>query len=75
MSAECHKCGSDLVYPEGMWPLGECPVCLPTEERDALRILLAEAETALRLILEDCPAEDSRHGDIARRALERISRT
>jgi uncharacterized Zn finger protein (UPF0148 family) len=27
MSAECHRCGQDLVYPEGSWPVGECPVC------------------------------------------------
>lgn len=30
MSAECGKCGkcgTDIVYPEGTWPVGECPVC------------------------------------------------
>lgn len=27
MSAECSKCGMDIVYPEGTWPVGECPVC------------------------------------------------
>lgn len=37
MSAECHECGNDLVYPEGTWPLGECPVC-------TLRARLAELE-------------------------------
>lgn len=28
MSAECYGCGADLVYPEGSWPIGECPVCV-----------------------------------------------
>lgn len=27
MSAECSKCGLDIVYPEGTWPVGECPAC------------------------------------------------
>lgn len=27
MSAECHDCGADLVYPSGSWPQGECPQC------------------------------------------------
>lgn len=27
MSAECSKCGLDLVYPDGSWPVGECPAC------------------------------------------------
>lgn len=27
MSAECSKCGRDIEYPAGTWPLGECPVC------------------------------------------------
>lgn len=27
MSAECGKCGTDIVYPPGTWPVGECPVC------------------------------------------------
>lgn len=31
MSAECHECGLDIVYPEGTWPVGECPVCAPRE--------------------------------------------
>jgi hypothetical protein len=29
MSAECSKCGTDIVYPAGTWPLGVCPVCPP----------------------------------------------
>jgi hypothetical protein len=41
MSAECTKCGADIVYPLGTWPLGECPVCdagfrLSAEEAQAL---------------------------------------
>ena len=27
MGAECHTCGSDIVYPVGTWPVGECPTC------------------------------------------------
>lgn len=27
MSAECGKCGMEIVYPPGTWPIGECPVC------------------------------------------------
>ena len=27
MSAECHRCGLDIVYPVGTWPIGECPSC------------------------------------------------
>jgi hypothetical protein len=31
MSAHCSTCGTDIVYPEGSWPLGECPVCTRDE--------------------------------------------
>jgi hypothetical protein len=27
VSAECYIHGCDLVYPEGSWPVGECPEC------------------------------------------------
>lgn len=27
MSAECHKHGTDLVYPDGSWPVGVCEAC------------------------------------------------
>lgn len=42
MSAECHRCGTDLVYRD--WPVGECPVCEPeiTDEmieRAAVRVV------------------------------------
>ncbi len=43
MSAECEKCGLDLVYPEGTWPIGECPGCSRDERIAALESELAEA--------------------------------
>lgn len=49
MSAHCDTCGTDLVYPEGMWPLGVCQVCELRAERDRLR-------EALETILADLPA-------------------
>src|SRR5438477_6823543 len=27
MSAEWNKCGADIVYPPGTWPLGTCARC------------------------------------------------
>jgi hypothetical protein len=33
VSAVCNQCGTDIVYPEGTWPLGECPVCGPSRWR------------------------------------------
>lgn len=47
MSAECHTCGSDLVYPEGTWPLGECPVCTRVKEADELRARVEQLEEEL----------------------------
>lgn len=41
MSAECSKCGMDIVYPDGLWPVGECPRC----SRDEL-IAILEREIA-----------------------------
>ena len=45
MSAECGRCGSDIVYPEGTWPLGECPSCTRDERIDAL---VAQVDTLTR---------------------------
>ena len=36
MSAECDKHGTDLVYPEGSWPVGVCPVCEKDDELESL---------------------------------------
>lgn len=27
MSAECNRCGCDLTYPAGSWPVGRCEPC------------------------------------------------
>lgn len=45
MSAECGKCGSDIVYPAGTWPVGECPSCTRDER-------IAALEGALRSIAD-----------------------
>lgn len=45
MSAECSKHGTDIVYPEGTWPVGVCSDC----ERDDLR----EENTKLRAAIDD----------------------
>ena len=37
MSAECSKCGSDIVYPEGSWPVGRCEVCDLRAQVETLR--------------------------------------
>ena len=45
MGAECHDCGTDLVYAE--WPRMECPVCSVQGQRD-------ELAEALRWIVNNC---------------------
>lgn len=35
MSAHCDRCGTDITYPAGTWPLGECYPCRLERERDA----------------------------------------
>ena len=42
MSAECGKCGFDIVYPPGTWPVGECLNCKQNDQIDALRQALTE---------------------------------
>ena len=44
MSAECSRCGSDIVYPVGTWPVGECERCV---FEDKLEALLVECEDYL----------------------------
>lgn len=52
MSAECSKCGSDIVYPEGTWPIGECQVCYlrAAVERYAAALREFNAEAQLSLV-------------------------
>lgn len=52
MSAECGKCGFDIVYPPGTWPLGECLNC---EQADRIADLEEQLE-ASRRELEEMPA-------------------
>jgi len=40
MSAECSQCGSDIVYPEGTWPIGQCPVCSRDERIELLEAVV-----------------------------------
>jgi hypothetical protein len=47
MSAHCGTCGTDLVYPEGTWPLGTCQVCDLREQLRERDVLLADAKDAL----------------------------
>lgn len=56
MSAECHDCGSDIVYPEGTWPIGVCPVCESNAEVERLRGWLREYDDET----DFCPV--CRHG-------------
>lgn len=46
MSAECHKCGTDLVHEPGEWPAMTCPVCDVSYERltKAMQGLIATFE-------------------------------
>lgn len=44
MSAECGRCGADIVYPVGTWPIGECPVCKPEAEVVRLQARITELE-------------------------------
>lgn len=37
MSAECEKCGFDIVYPDGTWPIGVCLNCSQADEIEALK--------------------------------------
>jgi hypothetical protein len=77
MSAECSKHGTDIVYPEGTWPVGVCPSC----ERDAL-LAVMRAERAesrvemLEAVLREIVSLDETadfgtppFGEIARTAL------
>lgn len=41
MSAHCSTCGTDIVYPEGTWPIGVCPVCSRGELLEKLTRLIA----------------------------------
>lgn len=61
MSAECSKCGFDLVYPAGSWPLGACLNCSQADR-------IAQLEEALQEIAV-YPAGDSGFQDIAKAAL------
>lgn len=47
MSAECHKCGADIVYPEGTWPIGECPECGLRERVAELEAQVAEQQNII----------------------------
>lgn len=42
MSAECGKCGFDIVYPPGTWPVGECLNCKRADEIERLRAALTK---------------------------------
>jgi hypothetical protein len=54
MSAECHKHGCDIVYPEGTWPVGVCQVC----ELEAKLLAALDERDALRVGLEAIAARD-----------------
>lgn len=47
MSAECWKCGADIVYPEGTWPVGRCQVCDLRAQMETLREALRELVEAI----------------------------
>ncbi len=64
MSAECSKHGTDLVYPEGTWPVGVCPSC----EREQQRIDIGRKTKALHRIYAIAPI-GSDVAEIARRAI------
>jgi len=50
VSAHCEKCGCDLVYPPGTWPLGECPVCAKAAEIDCLLVDNARLHTEVERV-------------------------
>src|SRR5262245_19946999 len=37
VSVHCDKCGADITYPEGTWPLGRCEPCDLRAELAAVR--------------------------------------
>lgn len=45
MSAHCNKCGADITYPAGTWPIGRCEPC---DLRDELK----EVDHAIRDVLD-----------------------
>lgn len=58
MSAECYIHGCDLVYPEGSWPVGECPECRAQKELDEANARIAVLEAASPK--EPTPGEEQR---------------
>jgi Zn ribbon nucleic-acid-binding protein len=47
VSAECLKCGTDLVYA-GEWPSMQCPVCVTKDELELYRkalVRIADSES------------------------------
>jgi hypothetical protein len=59
VSAECSKCGSDIVYPPGTWPVGNCPRC---SEEKCVAVLEAERD-AERQMRHDCVRDCERAKD------------
>jgi len=43
MSAECSRCGFDIVYPAGTWPVGLCQNCTQADRIDELEDALLYA--------------------------------
>ena len=48
MSAECYKHGTDLVYPDGSWPVCVCPTC-ENEKTENIAAMQEAMMTAQRL--------------------------
>ena len=70
MSAECGKCGSDIVYPVGTWPVGECPSCSRDEKIVRLEAHLERAESSW--VLQVAGLE--RRAEAAKARLARLER-
>ena len=64
MSAECGKCGFDIVYPPGTWPVGECLNCKQNAEIDRLREALSDLDEALSDDFGDPYTDDYQGGTV-----------
>lgn len=58
MSAECSRCGQDLVYPIGFPMVGVCVGCTATDERDDIA---AERDRYKRALEEIADGPERHH--------------